>query len=159
MKIIFKSENILFTNMSKRFFDDYFKMFSNSEIQKLIFTKVYSKEQISNWIIRLINEKRLIFTMIEKSTNEFIGSIEIVGIKDNIGEIAICITPDKQGKHYSTESMNAIMEYCINNFGLNEFELSVYKNNSRAIHCYERVGFTQSGIGISGEDIHMKIKM
>ena len=39
--------------------------------------------------------------------------------------------------------------------GLKGIELNVYKTNSRAIHCYEKVGFIQDGAGKTEEDIHM----
>lgn len=94
--------------------------------------------------------------MIEKKTDEFIGNIEIMHIDDNkIGEIGICITATKQNQHYGTEAMQAIMKYGYEEMGLKGIELNVYKTNSRAIHCYEKVGFVQAGTGKTEEDIHM----
>lgn len=36
-------------------------------------------------------------------------------------------------------------------------ELYVYKNNFRAIHCYEKIAFIKDGVGITEGSIHMKI--
>ena len=97
--------------------------------------------------------------MIEKSTDDYIGNIEIMHINDKgIGEIGICITAKKQNQHYGTEAMKAIIKYGIEKIGLSGLELNVYKTNPRAIRCYEKVGFVQDGIGKTQEDIHMIYK-
>lgn len=41
--------------------------------------------------------------MLEKTTGEYIGNIEIMKIENNIGELGISITALKQDKHYGTE--------------------------------------------------------
>ncbi len=83
-KAIFESENMLFIHMSELLMDEYLKMYNNQEIQKSIFKKNYSSEQISNWIKKQIIEKsEYIFSIIEKTTDEYIGNIEIIP-KDNV---------------------------------------------------------------------------
>lgn len=156
-KAIFESENMLFIHMSELLMDDYLKMYNNQEIQKSIFKKNYSSEQISNWIKKQIIEKsEYIFSIIEKTTDEYIGNIEIIP-KDNICEMLISITPDKQNRHYGTEAINALLKYVFETLKLDRVELYVYANNLRAIHCYEKAGFAKAGPGITEEDIHMII--
>lgn len=96
--------------------------------------------------------------MIEKITGEYIGNIEIMHQNNNIGEIGIFITANKQDKHYGTESMKRIIEYGYNELKLDGFELNVYSTNPRAIHCYEKVGFVNIGVGKTEDDIHMMLK-
>lgn len=118
--------------------------------------KTFTYEEELNWININLENNALIFSMIEKKTDEFIGNIEIMHIDDNkIGEIGICITATKQNQHYGTEAMQAIMKYGYEEIGLKGIELNVYKTNPRAIHCYEKVGFIQAGTGKTEEDIHM----
>ncbi|MCI8498894.1 MAG: GNAT family N-acetyltransferase [Bacilli bacterium] len=156
-KAIFESENMLFIHMSELLMDDYLKMYNNQEIQKSIFKKNYSSEQISNWIKKQIIEKsECIFSIIEKMTGEYIGNMEIIP-KDNICEMLISITPDKQNRHYGTEAINALLKYVFETLKLDRVELYVYANNLRAIHCYEKAGFAKAGPGITEEDIHMII--
>ena len=156
-KAIFESENMLFIHMSELLMDDYLKMYNNQEIQKSIFKKNYSSEQISNWIKKQIIEKsECIFSIIEKMTGEYIGNMEIIP-KDNICEMLISITPDKQNRHYGTEAINALLKYVFLFLKLDRVELYVYANNLRAIHCYEKAGFAKAGPGITEEDIHMII--
>lgn len=157
-KIIFESDNIYYIQMSKLLINEYLKMYSNQEIQKNLFKKSYTSEQILNWLKkRLLDENACIFSMIEKTTNDYIGDIEIISRKDNVGEIIISITPDKQDKHYGTEAISTIIKYGYEKIELNGFELHVYKNNLKAIHCYKKVGFIVDGDGITENDIHMKI--
>ena len=97
--------------------------------------------------------------MLEKDTNEYVGNIEIIIKDNNIGEIMMSIVSDKQNKHYGTESLTAVMEYGKKQFNIDKYELFVYANNKRAIHCYEKVGFVQEGDGLTDDDIHMIYKM
>ena len=96
--------------------------------------------------------------MIEKETNEYIGNVEIMNIMENVGEIGIAITPLKQNKHYGQEAMQSIINYALNIMNLENVDLNVYKTNSRAINCYEKVGFIRDGAGKTEEDIHMIYK-
>ena len=74
--------------------------------------------------------------MIEKSTGEYIGNIEIMEIKNNIGELGISITALKQDRHFGTEAIKALLKYAYEELNLDGMELNVYATNPRAIHCY-----------------------
>ena len=78
-------------------------MVNDIEVQKYIShkRKTYKLDDEIEWIKSKLEENDIIFSMIEKDTNEFIGNIEIMEIRNNIGEIGIAITPKKQNKHYT----------------------------------------------------------
>lgn len=157
-KKVFESENIYYIKLNKTLIEEYLKMINDPEVSNKIShnPKTFTYEKELNWININLENNALIFSMIEKKTNEFIGNIEIMHIDDNkIGEIGICITATKQNQHYGTEAMQAIMKYGYEEMGLKGIELNVYKTNPRAIHCYEKVGFVQDGTGKTEEDIHM----
>ncbi len=136
--VILESENIYYVNMNKEFIKDYLKMYMDSDIQKKLFRKTFTEEQILNWLEKIITKKEM-FTMISKETNEFIGNIELIRLNENTGEVVISITPTKQNKHYGTEAIKRIIEYGFNT--LNSFVIDVYKTNVNAIKCYKNVGF------------------
>lgn len=46
----------------------------------------------------------------------------------------------------------------LKNLIIHEFELYVKSDNSRAIHCYLKIGFITSGPGLTEEGIHMNYK-
>lgn len=156
--IIFESQRISYIQMSELFLNDYLKMWNNQEIQKTLIKepgKIFTNKQILEWINRKIEKEALIFTMIEKSTKEYIGIVEIINIRDNIGEIAITVVPEKQNNHFGTETMISLMNYLSENTKIKGFDLHVKKDNKNAIHLYEKVGFTFDGDGYTESDVHM----
>ena len=158
-EIIFESERIHFVKLTEKLVQEYLDMVKDIEVQKYIShnRKTYELDEELEWIKSKLEENAIIFSMIEKETNEFIGNIEIMEIKNNIGEMGIAITPKKQDKHYGQEAIKRFIEYAFNDLSLDGLELNVYNFNPRGIRCYEKVGFIKDGPGKTEEDIHMKI--
>ena len=158
-EIVFESENIYYIKLDERLVNDYLIMVNDPNVANKIShkTRTYTYEQELNWVKSKLEENALCFSMLEKTTGEYIGNIEIMEIKDNIGELGISITAAKQDKHYGTESIKALLKYAYGELNLYGMELNVYATNPRAIHCYEKVGFIKDGIGKTEEDIHMRI--
>ena len=131
-------------------------MYTDSNIQKSLFKKEYNDDVIISWVKKIIEENNYMFSMIDKNTKDFIGNIEIIK-KDGVAEIAISITPSKQGMHYATEAIESLVKYGRKELGINNYDLNVYKDNSKAIHIYEKVGFTKDNENLSDDSIHMKL--
>ena len=159
-EVIFESERINFVKISEELVNDYLAMVNDEEVQKYISRerKTYTLEGEIEWVKEKIKSNDIIFSMIEKESNDFIGNIEITNIIDDRGEIGIAISSKKQNMHYGQESMKRVIEYAFNELNLNELELNVYSFNTRAIKCYEKVGFIKDGIGKTKEDINMSLK-
>lgn len=159
-EIIFESDRIYFVRLTEKLVNDYLNMVNDIEVQKYISynRKTYELDDELKWIKSKLEEKAIIFSMIEKETNKFIGNIEIMKIKNNIGEMGIAITPKQQDKHFGQEAIKRFIEYTFNDLGLDGLELNVYNFNPRGIKCYEKVGFINDGTGKTEEDIHMTIK-
>lgn len=159
-EILFESERIYFIKLTKKLVNEYLDMVNDIEVQKFIShkRKTYTLDGEIEWIMKKLDEKAIIFSMIEKRTNEFIGNIEIIEINNNIGEIGIAITPKKQDKHFGQEAMKRLIDYSFEQLNLDGLELNVYDFNLRGIKCYEKVGFIKDGVGKMEEDIHMIIK-
>ncbi len=159
-EVIFESKRINFIKLNKDLVNDYLDMVNDYDVQKYIHHKkrVYTLEQELDWIEDKLNTNAVIFSMIEKETNDFIGNIEIMDIENNVGELGITITPKKQDKHYGQEAINALIDYAFNTIHLKDIYLDVFNFNERAIACYEKVGFVKAGTGKTIEDIHMIYK-
>lgn len=159
-EIVFESERINFIKLSQELVYDYLEMVNDIEVQKFISHKrrTYELDGELEWIKSKLEENAIIFSMIEKETNEFIGNIEIMEINNNIGEIGIAITKQKQDKHFGQEAIKRLIEYAFSELNLDGLELNVYDFNPRGIKCYEKVGFVIDGQGKTKEDIHMSIK-
>lgn len=155
--VIFESDNILYVNVDEKLIEDYLVMVNDPEVQKGIShkTRVYTYEQELGWVNEKLAEKAPIFSMIEKETGDYIGNVEIMHVRDGIGEIGIAITPIKQNKHFGQEAMTAIINYALNIMRLDNVDLNVYKTNPKAIRCYEKAGFIADGVGKTEEDLHM----
>lgn len=155
--IVFESNNIIYVNVREELIDDYLKMINDPDVQKWISNerKVYTYDEELKWVLEKLENNDLIFSMIEKDTNEYIGNIEIMNINNKSGEIGICITSNKQNMHYGEESIERIISYAKDVIKLDNIYLNVFKTNKRAIKCYEKVGFVIDGIGKSSNDWHM----
>ena len=165
---LFESSKINYVRVSRELINDYLKMVNNPTINKFISTKnkTYTYSAELDWVNKKLEEKALIFSMIDKNTNKFVGNIELMNVKEDSLEIGISITEKFQNKHYGTEALSTIIDICFNKFNLKEFNLSVFSDNERAIHCYKKLGFKEVGIdkniiirdGKSIDDIYMKLK-
>ena len=158
-EIIFESERINFIKIREELVNDYLNMVNDIEVQRYIGhnRNKFDLDGELKWIKSKLEENAIIFSMIEKETNEFIGNIEILEIKNNIGELGIAITPKKQNNHFGQEAIKRFIEYSFNNLGLDGLELDVYDFNLRGIKCYEKTGFIKTGFGSTKEEIHMII--
>ena len=157
---VFESDRINYVKVDPNLINDYLKMINDIEIQSFIglSNMTISFDQEMEWVRKNMQNDSTTFSMIEKSTNEFIGNIEIMNIENNIGELGICITRDKQDKHYGQEAMKRIVEYAYNELKLDEVYLNVHGDNPRAIKCYENCGFKITGEGKRPSDYHMTHK-
>lgn len=160
-EVVFESTNIYFIKLTKKLINDYLTMINDPNVARFIGhdARTYTYEQESEWVESRLREKALCYSMIEKATGEYIGNIEILKIKNNIGELGISITATKQDKHFGTEAIKALLEYAREELKLDGMELIVYATNPRAIHCYEKVGFISDGTGKTENDIHMSISL
>ena len=159
-EVVFESERIYYVKITDKLVHEYLNMINDEKVQKFIShkKKVYTLEKELDWIKRKLEENALIFSMIDKETNAYIGNIEIMSIENNIGELGITITPNMQDKHYGQEAIKTLIEYAVIILKLDGLELNVYDTNERGIHCDEKVGFIKDGIGKTAEDIHMVYK-
>lgn len=138
--------------------ENYTEMISQSQIDYMLET-MYSKEVIEDSL------KKSHFWYWMEVKNEKIGFLQFYP-KENymfIGKIYI----DKkfQAKGYATEAMNFIKEKT-ESLGLNTMELTVNKNNPKAIKFYTKYGFTKKkeivvdiGNGFVMDDYVMEYKI
>ena len=154
---LFESERIDYIKVDPNLINEYLEMINDKEIQSLIGLdniKISFDDEM-NWVKEKMEDGSNTFSMIEKSTNEYIGNIEIMNIENNIGELGICITRNKQDKHYGQEAIKRILDYAYNELKLESIYLNVHKNNLKAIKCYEGCNFIIDGEGKKSSDYHM----
>ena len=102
MQLIFETDNILFTKVSIKLLDEYLELVNDKTIQRSTLTKEkeYSKEKELAWIQNVLDNNELVFSMLDKNTNEFIGNITLDDINDEVAEIALSIKSILQNRGY-----------------------------------------------------------
>ena len=148
MKLLFESERINFVEVSDSLVEDYLIMVNDDEhVNRYIggyiggTTEPYTREQEYEWIRKTLAEKALVYSMIEKSTGDFIGNIEFMDPHDDGAELGIALTAAKQDRGYGTEAVFAMVDYGFRELGLKRVYLRTNRDNARAIHVYGKCGF------------------
>ncbi len=146
LKQIFESDRISFVEVSELLIGDYLIMVNDYEnVNRFIGGKhkEYTEEQERKWVRQKLDEKAVVFSMIEKKSGAFIGNIELMDVRDSAAELGIAITAVKQNMGYGTEAITALIGYGKKQLGLQRFCLRAYPDNARAIHVYEKCGFRE----------------
>ena len=158
MNCIFESENIFFCEVSEQLIRDCLLMVNDHEhVGRLIGIPAgtISEESELSWVRRKLEEKAVLFSMIEKKTGEFIGNIELMDVCGGAGELGVAITAAKQDRGFGREAIRAMVEYGMETLGLERIFLKVFPDNARAIRVYELCGFRE--YDRNGDDVFMEI--
>ncbi|WP_240675801.1 GNAT family N-acetyltransferase [Ammoniphilus sp. CFH 90114] len=132
--------------------DEYFTFIQDPEMNILTGSqRVFTRDEIAAWIskISIVHCGRTDFMIILKETNELLGEVVLNEI-DSINRsanIRIGIQgAEHRGKGYGTVAMIEMLRYGFNTLKLHRIHLGVYTFNPRAIHVYEKIGFTKEGL-------------
>ena len=158
MKQIFESSRISFVEVSETLISDYLIMINDNEnVNRFISKrgKQITEEEETVWVRKKLEEKALIFSMIEKKTGDFIGNTELMDNSDTVKELGIAITAKKQNKGYGTEAVAALLKYGFETLGLHKIVLRANPDNARAIHVYKKCGFRENDR--NGEHVYMEV--
>lgn len=146
MDAVFESENIIYVRPSFDLVPEYLEMVNDIEnVARFIGDRrepLTEKDEI-DYIKNKMDNDATMFSMLEKDTREFIGNIEFFNRTFDAAEWGIVITTKMQNKGYGKEALMSSVEYGFNELGLNRIFLSVYADNPRAVHVYEKCGFKE----------------
>ena len=158
MQTIFESDHIRFVRVSETLLPDYLAMVNDIEhVARFIGRRLepISEEKEIKWVREKQAEQAVLFSMLEKRTDAFIGNIELMDIADGVGELGIAITASMQDRGFGTEAILAMARYGMDILGLRRIFLKVYPDNARAIHVYKRCGFRE--YDRNDKDVFMEI--
>ena len=158
MTTVFTSQNIRFVRVSEALVPDYLAMVNDWErVGRLIGSRraPFTKQQECQWVQKKLAEGTPVFSMLEKETGAFIGTIEFMDVQDWSAELGIAVTAAMQDRGYGTEAVRAMVEYGMDTLGLNRVFLKVFPDNARAIHVYEKCGFRE--YDRTEDDVFMEI--
>lgn len=144
-----KGKNVILAPIKKEYIDKFIEWLNDLEItQHLMGYRPLTRDMEEKWYTSLKErENDIIFAILINQT-QLIGNCGIMEImwKDRTGKCGIFIGDKKeQGKAYGTEAMKLLLNYGFNTLNLNRIDLKVNDFNSRAIKCYQKLGFIEEG--------------
>ncbi len=146
MQTVFESDDIRFVRVSELLVGDYLVMVNDMDhVERFLggAHEPFTEEQEIEWVRRKLKENEPVFSMIEKESGEFIGNIELMDVRDGVGELGISITAAKQNLGYGTQAVAALTEFGMERLRLNRIFLRTNPDNARAIRVYEKCGFRE----------------
>lgn len=169
LQLVFKTDNILFYKVSIELIDEYLELVNDKTIQRSTLTKEkeYSKEKELAWIQNVLVNNELVFSMLDKNTNEFIGNISLDVINDEDAEIALSIKSIMQNRGYGKEAIKGLIDYAKEVLHYNSLIAVIFSNNDRSLHCFQKFGFREYkreeavkvDKGQSIDDIYLKLEL
>ena len=101
-----------------------------------------------------LTEKQLYLYLAEPQRRAFsvlhqqraIGHAEIMLLEDGVAKLCRILigNPEDRGKGWGEQIVRVLAELCRKKYNMKAIELNVYDWNTRAIRCYEKVGFVRS---------------
>ncbi len=102
----------------------------------------------STWVQRRVGEA-FIFAIDDLKTKKLVGhcSLKNIRVINRTASASIVIYDEKnRGKGYGTDVMRVLLRIGFDYLNLHRIGLNVFDTNPRAIHVYEKVGFTKVGV-------------
>ena len=158
LKQIFESEKISFVEVSEDLVNDYLIMVNDYEnVNRFLgrSNQVYTKQDEIDWVNKKLRDHKIVYSMIEKESGEFIGNIEFMDVDDRTKELGIAITAKMQDRGFGTEAINRMINHGFDVLGLKKIVLKANPDNDRALHVYRKCGFIE--YDRNDDDVFMEI--
>lgn len=107
-------------------------------------TGSFTREQIENYVKKIVNDETRYDFLITNKKNEILGEIVINGIdyEKKTGHYRIAIfNKENFGKGYGYLGTKTILNFVFYVLNLDEIFLEVYPFNERGVHLYQKLGF------------------
>ena len=105
--------------------------------QRKVWGERLLRDSVKDFAIRLVDDDTLVGTI-------SLGQIEW---SNGVAELGMEIgDPAMWGHGYGTEAVRLLLDFAFNDMNLHRVQLGVFRFNSRAVACYERVGFVREGV-------------
>ena len=111
-----------------------------------------------------MDNNELVFSMLDKNTNEFIGNISLDVINDESAEIAPSIKSIMQNKGYGKEAIRGMIDYAKEVLHYKSLIAVIFSNNERSFQKfgfkeYEREEAVKKENGQFIDDIYLKLEL
>lgn len=125
----------------------YCSWLNDSEVNKFLETKSSNLAQLTQYVKEKINRSDVLFYGIfDKENDTHLGNVKLEPV-DWAGKKAVfgIMIGDRNywGRGIGTEATRLISDYALGELGLDEVELGVIADNTKACRAYEKAGFKQ----------------
>jgi RimJ/RimL family protein N-acetyltransferase len=128
----------------------FFASLADDESTRLTGThQSFTFEQIQQWAAsRQATDDRLDLSIFDRETDEWVGELAITDwdADNHSCSFRIAIGPNGRNRGLGSEAIRLIVDYVFEHLPINRIGLEVFAFNPRAIHVYERCGFTREGV-------------
>ncbi|MFW9856127.1 MAG: GNAT family N-acetyltransferase [Candidatus Thorarchaeota archaeon] len=148
-----QNDRVLLRGLELTDLDELMKHWNKREVKKYLNkTSPHSREEELEWIRQTWERRRkgeaYIFAIILQSKDLYIGNVEL-SIQNQVsrrGLIGIVIfNPSFWNQGIGSETLREILKFGFQDLNLHSIELEVFSINQRALACYRKVGFRESG--------------
>lgn len=106
-----------------------------------------SENQRIYWLEIINSPLHIVFTIVEKSSQNVIGEIRASNITQyHSAELGLWVSPKYRHKGFASEALKLCLEFVFGRANLNRIEVQIASTNINSIKFFERNCFTHEGI-------------
>ncbi len=143
-------ERVMLRSMLPEDAEPFFAALDDEEGNRLTGTHAtFTFEQIQQWAAsRQEQTDRLDLSIIDRATGLWAGELAILDWDEDNHSCGfrIAIGPNGRNRGLGSEATRLVIDYVFEHLPINRIGLEVFDFNPRAIHVYERAGFTREGV-------------
>jgi RimJ/RimL family protein N-acetyltransferase len=131
---------------------NFVRWFNDPEVRRyLLVSEPMSKAKEERWFEAQLEARDQFIFAVEALVDEkwvHIGNVGLLRVdwKNRTASLGIALgEKDLWGRGYGTDATRTMLRFAFEELGLHRVELDVFEFNSRAIRCYEKVGFRREG--------------
>jgi len=106
-----------------------------------------TEEFQAHWLKHSTREDMITFAIADKTTDQFLGTIQLRSI-DRVSSqsfFSIILHPQARGKGYGTDALRLLLAFAFEELNLHKITLTVYQSNEGGRRLYEKCGFQYEG--------------
>lgn len=146
---IIQTDRLIITPFDLMSLNDYYEGF-DADITKYQYPDPFTTEEDARELLQsftnLMNQGEMLFLTISAKDNQFIGSIEVHGLKEKQPELGLWIKKEFQQKGYAYEALSSVIKKINDDY---EKEWYIYEadiRNTGSIKLVEKFTYRKDGI-------------
>lgn len=136
------TERLKIKKFDKKYLEEYYQEFT-SEITKFqypdSFVNIKKAEECIDYFLDQMNKQEMLELMILTINEEFLGELQVFGLKEEKPELGLWLKQDSHGNGYGFEAVNAITNYLNVLKNYTSYLYEVDKRNTASIALINKV--------------------